>query len=232
MFDDIPTDTISLAGRWDIYGPVHKGIRLAHADYLVRLGSADFNSADGAALLEELREHLRLCAGHLSHEEEAIHPALEARLPGAAHRLDQQHDHHRARFAVVGAAIDALAAAGPPDRPALGRALYLAFSLLVAEDLLHMHEEETASWPQLCAQFSDAELQDIEMGIIAKLPPQDTMAFMRRMIPAMNRQERHGLLGGMKANAPPQAYGALLAAAARPTLAPAEWSALERQGLA
>jgi hypothetical protein len=232
MYDHVPNEPAALAARWDIYGPVHKGIRLAHADILVRLGAADFAGADQTALLEELRTHLRLCAQHLKHEEESLHPALEARVPSAVHELEEQHEHHRARFAVVAARIDALAAAPVSERAAFGRELYLAFSLLVAEDLLHMHEEETRTWPTLCAHFTDAELQAIEMEILSKITPENTIAFMTRMLPAMNRAQRHGLLGGMKAGAPPEAYAAVLQLAGRPTLPATEWAALETAGLA
>jgi hypothetical protein len=217
----------TLAGRWDLYGPIHKGLRLAHATMMRRLGSADWAGDDPSALLADLREHLRLGAKHLAHEEAYVHPALEARDPGSTAGLDRQHEHHRARFAVLEAQISALEVAFRADRPALGRDLYLGFTLLVAEDLAHMHEEETATWPRLCAAFTDAELQAIEGTIVASLSPDDVVAFMRMMIPAMNRPERAILLGAMKADAPPAAFAAVLSHAARPTLDPEDWADLQ-----
>ena len=55
---------------------------------------------------------------------------------------------------------------------------------------------------------------------------------MRMMLPAMNPEERTGLLTGMKAGAPPEAYAAVIEHAARPTLPRAEFADLERLGLA
>lgn len=231
MYDGELNLSPAVIGRWDIYGPIHKGLRLAHGALMRRLGSADW-AADQAPLLADLREHLRLGASHLAHEEEAIHTALEARRPGASQRLADDHEHHRARFAVLEAQAQALALAAPADRPALGRNLYLGFTMLVAEDLAHMHQEETVAWPQLCEAFSDDELKAIEMGIIASLTPEETIGFMRLMIPGMNPAERGALLGGMKAGAPPEAFAAVLELAARPTLSADEWADLQARGIA
>lgn len=219
-------------GRWDIYGPVHKGLRLAHNRMSQRLGAADWAGEDQRTLIADLRHHLRLAASHLKHEDEHIHPALAARDPHTQAELDEQHDHHRARFGVLAGQIANLEAAGPEDLGGLGRAVYHGFNLLVAEDLAHMHHEETVVWPRLCALFSDAELQQLEAAIIGSIPPDDIITFMSFMIPAMNRAERAGLLGGMKAAAPEEAFAAVLELAARPTLSVEDWEDLRSRGLA
>lgn len=221
-------DTPSLPhGRWDLYGPIHKGLRLATTDFMVRLGRADFTDDDASsALLGALGTHLALCADHLAHEETYIHPALEARRGDAAARLTSQHADHRQSFARLERLIARALEAQGEARLARARELYLAYSAFVAEDLAHMHEEETVTWPLLCSLFSDAELAEIEMRIIGSLPPETNLAFMRLMIPAMNRQERAALLAGMKANAPPEAFEAVIEHAARTTLAAAEFDDL------
>lgn len=222
---------LSTARRWDIYGPVHKGLRLAHGAMAARLGSADF-AGDVQPLLADLRAHLQIGAQHLAHEEEHIHAALAARASDAVATLDHQHAHHRARFAALDAAIKRVEHGDSLDRPGLGRVLYLEFSAFVAEDLLHMLHEETVVWPLLCALFSDDELMTIEQAIIASLSPDETIANMRMMLPAMNPGERAGLLTGMKAGAPPPAYAAVIEHAARPTLPHADFAELKRLGLA
>ena len=182
---------------------------MALGDRLGRLGRADFARGGEAGLLADLRRLLALGAKHLAHEEAYVHVALEARRTGATVALEAQHDHHRARFEMLDAAIRAVEAAAPADRPGLGRALYLAFSGFVAEDLEHMRQEEAEAWPQLCALFSDEELMAIEMAIVGSLPPDDMMDFMRLMLPATNPAERQALLDGVEANAPPEAYVAI-----------------------
>lgn len=222
---------LTAARRWDIYGPIHKGLRYAHGHMTIRLGAADYG-ADLAPLIADLRAHLEIAAQHLAHEEAFIHAALAARAPDAVAGLEDQHEHHRARFATLAAAIARLECADPAVRPALGRLLYLEFSAFVAEDLVHMLHEESQTWPLLCALFSDDELVAMEQSIIASLSPTETIDVMRLMLPAMNPAERTGLLTGMKAGAPQQAYAAVIEHAARPTLPVDDFAELERLGLA
>lgn len=222
------TDTTDLSRRWDLYGPVHKGLRLMWSDFIGRLGRTDFTDRDTArAMLADLRGALRLGAKHLSHEDDYVHCALEQRAIASTVRLEHQHEQHRVRFdelyqliAIVDAEEDDWA------RMVLGRRLYMTFTTFVAEDLEHMHEEETVTWPLLCELFTDAELEAIEMTILASLPPEMVIAFMRLMIPAMHPKERAGLLGGMQASAPPEAFAAVIEFAARPTLSPVEFNDL------
>lgn len=226
-------DFESAAGalRWDLYGPIHKGLRHAHAQMSTRLGRADY-TGDVRPLIADLRAHLALAAKHLGHEEAFIHTLLEASAPAALQTLDEEHRRHRDRFEALGALIDRLETAAPAERERRGRMLYLAFTAFVAEDLEHMRREETETWPLLCAQFSDAELIALEMRIVASLAPEDNIAFMRIMLPAMNPSERIGLLRGMKAGAPPEAYAAVIELAARPTLPVEDFAELLRLDLA
>jgi hypothetical protein len=214
--------------RHDLYAPIHKGLRLALSDLLVRLGQADF--ADDSALrdvLGALRLQLALSEGHLHHEEVEIHTALEARAPGSTLTLQADHDHHRRAFAALDAAMSALEAAPASDRAGPARALYLAFSQFVAADFAHMAEEELVILPLLHRLFQDDELMAIEARIVGAVPPEKMMAYLRFMIPAMNPPERAQFLAFVRMGAPAEAFEAILEAAARPTLAPADYQALE-----
>lgn len=222
--------TSAAAGRWDLYGPVHKGLRRAHSQMIARLGQGDY-AGDSHQLLADLRAHLAIAEKHLNHEEAFVHTAL-ASAPGWLLVLNEQHEKHRSRLAELGAMIEALKAAGPGERETLGRMLYLTFSAFVAEDLEHMGHEETEIWPLLCALFTDEQLADIEMRIIATLTPEDNIATMRMILPALNPSERAGLLRGMKASSPPQVYAAVIALAAQPTLPAVDFAELQRMGLA
>lgn len=225
------SDTPPTLGRWDLYGPVHKGLRHSHMEMLQRLGRADF-TRDVPALLADLGERLRLAALHLEDEERFIHSAIEARAPGGAAAVEGQHRDHHAHLSDLRAAMDRLKSAAPETAAYLGRELYLLYSRFVADDLAHMAHEEEVVWPQLCALFSDAELMDIEMQIVGSFPPEDMIAFMKIMLPALNRNELAGLLGGIKHNAPPEVHAAIIAAAARPSLPADDMAFLENAGLA
>lgn len=213
------------SGRWDLYGPIHKGLRFAHAEMLKLLGSADFTTPD--TTMEALRFHLTLCRKHLAHEEQYIHPALETRLTGASQEIERQHEEHREDFERLERAMAAVERASQEARAWAGRQLYLTFSTFVAADFIHMQEEETIFYPQLCALFSDAELMAMEMQIIHSLTPQENIAYLRLMVPAMNSAERRALLAGIKNTAPPAVFQAIVTEAVRPTLSAKDLAALD-----
>ncbi len=212
------TDIPDLAGRYDLYGAVHKGLRKAGCELLIRLGCADFTDpTECDAVLDILRGYILLAGSHVMHEDEHIHGMLRGR-GGSTDIVDEQHDDHRAAFAILEKLAADIERASPQEKPAAGRRLYLAFAAYLAEDLAHMHEEETVTAPALWAGFTDDELVVLEMRIIASMPPEKNMAFMRIMIPAMNPAERAALLAAMRKGAPPEIFNAVIEFAVRPGL--------------
>lgn len=225
-----PIQTPDLNGRWDIYGAVHKGLRMAQLELLVRIGSADFGDKEIAdAIISDMRHIMMLGSSHLKHENDHIHRAMEKKQPSEVDRLEDQHDSHERDFVALEEVLKAIETADAPMRKVLARRLYLGFTAFIAHDLEHMHEEETIANPMLQLMFTDHELEGIEMNIIADLPPEKVIAYMRLMIPASNPDERASLLGGIKASAPPEAFNAVIDFAARPTLSAKDFADLSRR---
>jgi hypothetical protein len=215
---------------FDLYGPVHKGLRLALTGLLTRLGAQDWMDAQSTtALLDALRAQLEISAAHLKHEEEHIHRLLDARLPEGAIRPRHQHEAHDASFADLALMIETIAAAPQAERPMLGRRLYLRFSTFVAEDFEHMAEEEQAVQPMLQALLTDAEMRAIEAGILAAIPPSRAQAFLTLMIPAMSRPERAAFLAGARAHARDDTAVAMIEGSAMASLPPADWHDLQKR---
>lgn len=218
----------------DLYGPVHKGLRLALSRLLTRLGAVDAGDRGAVAtVLADLRSQLILSAAHFDHEEREIHAALEERAPGAAYDLYADHDHHRASFVVIETAIAAVEASDASRRPAALHRLYMAFSRFVAADFAHMAEEEDVILPVLQDLFTDEELMAIESRISSSLPPDRMIAFSQLMIPAARPNERVTMLsrmrdGMIRDGAPPEAFASLLNFGAKPSLPRSEWEALVR----
>ncbi|AJY47642.1 hemerythrin domain-containing protein [Martelella endophytica] len=223
----------ALAGRYDFYGAVHKGLRRAQCNMLAAVGTADFADAQQTdALLDEFRRLLGLAAAHVVHEDATVHIALRS-LSLPTDLIDEQHDDHRAAFLAFDALADRVENAEGPARLEAGRALYLAFAAYVADDFAHMHEEETVVMPLLWQHFTDAELLDMEMRIIGSMSPEENMAFTRIMVPAMAPAERRAMVGGMFRSMPRPVFDAVIGFAIRPVLAPAEFAALSNDiGLA
>ena len=208
----------------DFYGPIHKGLRLAQTQLLVRLGACGGDDdTELSQLLADLGGFCLMAMHHLENEDRWVHAALEERAPGATARLEESHVHHRQSFGALQGLIARVETAVRCDRPRRLKQLYLRFSLFMADDLAHMAEEEELMLPMLQSLFTDEELSDIEDHILSGLSPGEIVAFGRLMIPAATRPDRISLLSAMRANAPAEAFEAIMAFAARPSLCHADY---------
>jgi hypothetical protein len=216
--------------RFDIYRPIHKALRLSLSKLLVKLGSTDFrNEAAATEAIAALRQQIALSRSHLEHEERFIHPLLEPLTDKPLAALEADHRHHEQSLDQLDELACAIEDAEAEERLILGHSLYLQFSRFLAEDLVHMAEEETSTLALLHRHFTDAELQEIEGRIVAAHPPEKLMGTLCLMIPGMNLPERVQFLRGIKASAPPEAFKAIVENAAKPSLTSSEWNLLRAQ---
>lgn len=209
--------------RADLYAAIHKALRRAMTHTLTRLGALD--TEDPADLLRTLAqaEHLLdMLRSHLQHENDFIHTAIEARRPAGARRTADDHLEHQGSIAALQAELRTLRAAEPSMRPTLALRLYRHFALFVAENLQHMHIEETANNAALWALYDDEELHALHDRLVASIPPAEMMDTLRWMGPALSPQELAALLTDMQAKAPPAAFAAVMDLL-RPLLDPGRW---------
>lgn len=207
--------------RPDIYAFIHKGLRAFMAHTLVRVGRLDaHDAAEVAEVSAEMHALIDICRSHLQHENEVVHAAMQARAPGSAAQIEAEHKHHAG-------ALDELAArlARVPGDAAAAQALYRSLAGFVAENFEHMQREETDHNAVLWATHSDAEILALEQRIVASLAPEQAQLSMRWMLPHMTPAERADLLGGLRAQAPAEAFDGLLSVI-RPLLGGRDWRKL------
>lgn len=177
--------------RLDLYTPIHKALRHFMTDTLLRVGRLDVNdAADFQATLGQLDALLDQCLSHLDHENHFVHAAIEARRPGASHRIAEEHLDHMESIDALRADADQLRRARPDSRPAVALRLYRHLALFVGDNFAHMHYEETVHNAALWALYTDAELHELHGRLLASLPPQEMETVMRWMLPALNPAER------------------------------------------
>lgn len=214
----------SAAPRFDLYAVIHKALRLAMGDTLARLGSLDVSDAgQRQEAIARLHALLDLCRSHLEKENQLVHPVIEARCPGQSERIAAEHGEHEAAIDALEEGVVAFQCA--PDAASAFR-LYRRLAVFVAENLEHMEFEETAHNAALWAAYSDDELLQVHVAIVTSIPPADMAQVLHYMLPAMNHDERVGMLGGMRATAPAPAFEGALQIA-RQRLAATEWAKLE-----
>ena len=221
------------APRVDLYAGIHKALRALMADTLLALGRMDPDDGlDLAEATDRVLFLLQTCADHLAHENEFVHPALEARAAGSSERIAHEHEEHLQAIVALADQATALLQCEPAARPAAALALYRALSLFIAHNFEHMHVEETAHNAVLWARYTDAELIDLHNALVASIPPDEMMYVLRWMVPFMNPAERAAMLGDMRDHAPAPAFAAALEVV-RPHLGEREWAKLGRDlGLA
>lgn len=215
-------------GRLDLYAPIHKALRAFMADTLLALGRTD--AEDGAALagtLERLEALLVFCEHHIEHENAFMHPAIEARAPGHSATVASEHRQHQAHIDWLRQAADRVRHTAPGQRAAPLQALYRQLALFVADNFVHMHQEETDHNAILWAHYSDAELAALHDTLVASIPPAEMLVVLRWMVPNLPPAERAALMGDLQAHAPAPAFEAALDAI-RPHLRTPEWHALTR----
>jgi hypothetical protein len=214
--------------RFDLYGPIHKALRSFMGSTLVDVGSLDVDDEPRmTATLAQLDGLLDFCLGHIRHENDFVHAAIEARRPSGSARTASDHVEHLDSIEALRAEVRALAQAAPTARQGLALRLYHHFSLFVAENLQHMHTEETVNNTELWSLYSDQELAAIHEELLANVGPDEFMRVLRWMVPAINPAERAGMMLDAKRKSPPEAFLSLVQTL-RPLLDDNAWGKLTR----
>lgn len=213
--------------RYNSYGLVHKGLRTFMMQVLHLAGRTDWQDGDDCAkTLAEIRTLAQTCRSHLQHENHFIHAAMEARQPGSSRHAERDHVEHEQAISRLLADCDVVAEARPLDRSGLGARLYDRLALFIADNLEHMAMEEVDHNAVLWAHYSDAEIIAIEQALVASIPPEKAMQFLRWMMVAASPAERAEKLRGMRAHAPAEVFMGVMAML-QPLLSAVDWHKLQ-----
>lgn len=197
--------------RFDLFLAVHKGIRLALADLLTRMGSTDFTDAAAAErIAEDLGLVLALCEDHRRTEDEVIFPNLRSRMSGDLVSILDDHEDQSRIVSELTAAARTLLAESAENRPRVGRTLYLHFSKFVGGLLAHMAEEEQVASPLFERLFSQEEILGVHAKVMAFLTIEEHFRGAKFILRGINRPERVALMTGALALFPKEAVVALV----------------------
>lgn len=176
--------------RVDLYRDIHKALRGMLADTLARVGRLDLDDEfDLRETMVQLDDLLAVLRQHLRAENDIVHAAIEARRPAATMRTAGDHVAHLAAIADLEAEAQALRVAAPARRELPARRLYRHLAEFVAENLVHMHLEETANNALLWALYDDAELGDLHEALVAATGERERAVIVRWMARSLNSRE-------------------------------------------
>ena len=212
--------------RVDIYAGIHKAVRSFLCDTLTRVARLDLEDENEVAdTLRQVRNLLEFCEHHIANEERFVHPAMEARQPGSAAGTAADHEHHAVEVAAMRADCAAIEDKSAAQGNAAWRRLQRRLAQFTGDSLLHMETEESANNAVLQACYTDAELGDLHRQILASLPPEEMATDLRWILKGSSPAERCALMAGIRADAPPPVFDAMLDLA-RQSLDASGWNKL------
>lgn len=216
----------------DIYLDIHKGIRADLFAVTGRAGSLDPADAAGRARLgAAVRSSVELLVSHAEHEDTVIQPVLEVERPDLAEVIAADHAGLEPRMDGLVSLAGTVAEVGGPDARRWLHALYLDLALFTGDYLRHQETEERVVMPALEAAIGPDAVQALEGAIIASIPPDEMASSLAVMLPAMNLDDRAGLLGGMRQGAPAEVFAGVWALAGSVLDAPDHAALAGRLGL-
>lgn len=187
--------------HFNLYAAPHKGLRAAFFELIQKLGSADPMSPAAVADCVSGWNHVHeLVEAHHFHEEEYGTVALiNEKVPELADEMEREH-------AVIAKSLENVNLVAQKSDIT---ELFQAVNVFVGDYLKHMHFEEGVIMPKLRERATMEELLGVHDNTVKNIKPAHMVDFLRYMLPAMNVHERVGLLGGMKATAPPEVFNGI-----------------------
>lgn len=193
-----------------LYDIPHRGLRWALGRILHVNGTTEFTKPGSVKILEAtLQELAELTELHMRHEEQYLHVALRERGSPVYLTLEEEHAEHRTKLRGLQRQLQALAKGQAP--PARRRDFTLALSRFVADDLSHMDHEESNTQTIFEQLFSVKELVALHERVVAAIPAQECMGFLKIILPGMHHEDRVAFLRGPRAGMPAQAFQHLVA---------------------
>ena len=204
---DLPITAVTAPITLDLYKDIHKAIRVELFAVTAEAGRIDPSEVVArAALADHVGDVVAFLVSHAEHEDAAIQPVLEARLPDLAERVEVDHLTLEARMDDL-RDMTAEAAAPKLDDPwAQVHRIYLALSSFTSDYLQHQDVEERVIMPALEAAVGVEAVVGIHQQILAGIPPEEMGRSLALMLPAMNIDDRTAMLGGMRAGAPAEVF--------------------------
>lgn len=199
--------------RYDVYGPVHKGIRFLMTEIMYELGRTDVTIIPELTSLEEKLQYLwDILKAHAEGEEEFLFPHLEKgdvtlykKLKAAHEKFHEQIEVLRNKFLRISGAE-----MGVDEKEEQLPKFIRHYNTFLSQYFSHMQDEELEANPILWEVLNDDELMVIVPKIAAKIAPNVMQYFMVYFVRAINYKERLGLLMGMQKNLPEPVFQGIL----------------------
>ncbi len=216
--------------KTDLFTFIHKAIRGIIYNAASNLQSADFaDEKEVNNLLASLRSDLDLLHEHAVNEDNIIFPEIADEEPQMIEELNEEHKKLESKLNEILVLIKKTEQLNSiEERMLLGNSLNSLFNDFIADYLAHMNHEEATVLDASFKYLTDEELVSIRTRIQTQIPQERYKIWLHWMLKSLNNSELIGLLGGMKASAPPQVFENV-AVVAQSVIENNKWSKIKSQ---
>jgi len=135
--------------------------------------------------------------GHAEYENDRLHALLKQKNSSSsiyAH-IEEDHAAQDRQLLEIEEMIRGISQESEKEkRIERGYQLYLAYRKFVADNLAHLHEEETQILPELQRLYSDSELRQVEAATYREMAPEHMIHMIEILFPHMNTHDRQAFL--------------------------------------
>lgn len=176
----------------------HKFVSSALNNLERAIAKADFCDEQSVKRIkEEFAALSDLLKGHAEYENLRLHALLKQKnCPASIYaHIEEDHDEQDKQLLEIEAMIQKIESESEKSiKIDLGYHLYLTFRKFVADNLAHLHEEETEILPALQKLYSDEELRQVEATTYQEMTPEQMIAMLQVLFPHMNPYDRQAFL--------------------------------------
>lgn len=174
----------------------HKYVSYAVSELEKLIAKADFRDKTQIDIIKnELANIEALMTGHAEWEESSIHELLKKKQSSVHTSIEIEHQEHAAQFKALQKMISDISnCKNENEQLNKGYAFYIAYRHYAADNLKHLHEEETVIMPELQKLYSDEELRAVEFKTYAQMTPEEMIHMMEVLFPHMNPHDREFFL--------------------------------------
>jgi Hemerythrin HHE cation binding domain len=182
----------------------HKYVCAALNDLERQIAKTDFcNHQETVSINGSFHSLKEMLQGHAQYENERLHALLEKKHSRIHEHAEEDHAHQEEQLLHIQGMINRiLNSPDTKEKISLGYQLYLTYRKFVADNLIHLHEEETKILPELQRLYTDEELQRVETETYNVMSSDELVEMMQVLFPHMNSHDRMAFLSDIKTSQP------------------------------
>jgi hypothetical protein len=188
--------------------PPHKGLRNALGKLAFIAGKTNYASVDSVKKLQLVaKDVFTLLKDHTATENKFILAPLEKRNPSFT---KDYYSHHLEIDEIEQQLLDRILSLNGQQTNDHGHQLYLDICQFQSHYLEHINEEDIALEAEMQKHFTDEELIQHQIAIMAEMSFETLLLWFKYIVPARRPEENAQVLSGFKSAVPEAAFQAVI----------------------